>query len=145
MKDFDLDAVSRHLQDNGVPLGKTASRFGANGRGMSIYLSDPEGNGVELQGTGQEIARREEFSGLQGQQAGRAVGGSEARVLPDGLAVEEHCRRACAFLFGVLAAFPQCFGAEEAIRAADGKQGQDEDGSGDGAAAPGLPGFALRV
>ena len=50
VKNFDLDAVSRHLEASGVPLGKIASRYGANGRGMSIYLSDPEGNGVELKG-----------------------------------------------------------------------------------------------
>lgn len=50
VKNFDLDQVVKHLEANGVATGKIASRFGANGRGMSIYLSDPEGNGVELKG-----------------------------------------------------------------------------------------------
>ena len=48
---FDLDAVVKHLEANGVATGKIAPRYGAAGRGMSIYLNDPEGNGVELKGT----------------------------------------------------------------------------------------------
>jgi glyoxylase I family protein len=51
VKDFDLDAVVKHLEANAVATKKIASRYGANGRGMSIYLNDPEGNGVELKGT----------------------------------------------------------------------------------------------
>jgi paraquat-inducible protein B len=35
---------------NGVEAGKTESRYGAEGEGPSIYLSDPEGNVVELKG-----------------------------------------------------------------------------------------------
>lgn len=48
--DFDVDAAVRHLTACGVAVGEIANRFGANGRGMSIYLLDPEGNGVELKG-----------------------------------------------------------------------------------------------
>jgi extradiol dioxygenase family protein len=33
-----------------VDAGKTESRYGAEGEGPSIYLSDPEGNVVELKG-----------------------------------------------------------------------------------------------
>jgi catechol 2,3-dioxygenase-like lactoylglutathione lyase family enzyme len=51
VKDFGLDAVVKHLEANGVAIKKIASRYGANGRGMSIYLNDSDGNGVELKGT----------------------------------------------------------------------------------------------
>jgi glyoxylase I family protein len=54
VEDFDLDTVVKHLEASGVATGKIASRYGANGRGMSVYLSDPEGNGVKLKGTGGE-------------------------------------------------------------------------------------------
>ena len=30
--------------------GEEKSRFGADGQGPSVYLTDPEGNGVELKG-----------------------------------------------------------------------------------------------
>jgi glyoxylase I family protein len=33
-----------------VEAGSTASRNGAEGEGPSIYISDPEGNTVELKG-----------------------------------------------------------------------------------------------
>ena len=47
---FDPDAVARHLRAHGIEPGETASRFGADGQGPSIYLEDPEGNRVELKG-----------------------------------------------------------------------------------------------
>ena len=47
---FDQEAIVRHLESHGVKPGKIISRFGAEGWGVSIYLSDPEGNGVELKG-----------------------------------------------------------------------------------------------
>ena len=37
-----------YLQKNGVEAGEFASRYGAQGEGNSIYIQDPEGNGVEL-------------------------------------------------------------------------------------------------
>ena len=49
--DFDGDAVVRHLESYGVKIGKINSRFGSDGRGLSVYLTDPEGNTVELKGT----------------------------------------------------------------------------------------------
>ena len=49
--DFDIDAAVRHLESHGVKPGKITSRFGADGRGISVYLNDPEGNTVELKGT----------------------------------------------------------------------------------------------
>ncbi len=45
---FDLDAVRRHLEAHGVAPGESGLRYGAGGEGLSIYLTDPEGNGLEL-------------------------------------------------------------------------------------------------
>ena len=47
---FDEAAIRAHLQASGVKAGPTEMRFGAEGQGPSIYLSDPEGNIVELKG-----------------------------------------------------------------------------------------------
>jgi glyoxylase I family protein len=47
---FDEAAVRAHLAAHGVDAGMTESRYGAEGEGPSIYLSDPEGNVVELKG-----------------------------------------------------------------------------------------------
>ncbi len=50
VREFDIETIVRHLEAHGVPSGKVESRYGASGRGMSIYLRDPEGNGLELKG-----------------------------------------------------------------------------------------------
>lgn len=47
---FDAEAIRAHLEAHGVEAGAVASRYGAEGEGPSIYLSDPEGNVVELKG-----------------------------------------------------------------------------------------------
>ena len=47
---FDQDAIVAHLEQHGVAVGDVRRRFGAEGNGISIYLSDPEGNTVELKG-----------------------------------------------------------------------------------------------
>jgi catechol 2,3-dioxygenase-like lactoylglutathione lyase family enzyme len=47
---FDEAAIRAHLAAHGVEAGATASRFGAEGEGPSIYVSDPEGNVMELKG-----------------------------------------------------------------------------------------------
>ena len=47
---FDQDAIVAHLEKHNVAVGKIATRFGAEGNGISIYLTDPEGNTVELKG-----------------------------------------------------------------------------------------------
>lgn len=44
------DAIRDHLERHGVEVGEVASRYGATGPGPSIYISDPEGNTVELKG-----------------------------------------------------------------------------------------------
>lgn len=47
---FDETAIRAHLQSHGVVVGPTELRFGAQGQGPSIYVTDPEGNVVELKG-----------------------------------------------------------------------------------------------
>ena len=48
---WDDDAIRTHLQSHGVELAETGTRYGASGYGPSMYISDPEGNTVELKGT----------------------------------------------------------------------------------------------
>jgi len=43
------EAILAYLQDHGI-AAEIASRYGAEGDGPSIYLTDPEGNGLELKG-----------------------------------------------------------------------------------------------
>jgi catechol 2,3-dioxygenase-like lactoylglutathione lyase family enzyme len=43
------EAVLAHLAEHGIQ-GEIVSRYGADGDGPSIYLSDPEGNALELKG-----------------------------------------------------------------------------------------------
>lgn len=47
---FDPDAIIAHLKAHGCEPGPVSSRYGAEGQGPSIYVSDPEGNVVELKG-----------------------------------------------------------------------------------------------
>jgi catechol 2,3-dioxygenase-like lactoylglutathione lyase family enzyme len=47
---FDEAAIRTHLQRFGVEAGPAQPRFGAEGEGPSIYITDPEGNVVELKG-----------------------------------------------------------------------------------------------
>ena len=47
---WDADAIAAHLRAHGVDPGPVAQRFGAEGQGPSLYLTDPEGNTVELKG-----------------------------------------------------------------------------------------------
>ena len=53
---FDLDALKRELAAAGVPIGESGTRFGADGEGPSLYISDPDGNTVELKGPPQAAA-----------------------------------------------------------------------------------------
>ncbi|WP_298287555.1 VOC family protein [Novosphingobium sp.] len=45
---FDFDALSAHFAKFGMAVEPPKDRFGATGFGQSIYLADPEGNGIEL-------------------------------------------------------------------------------------------------
>ena len=47
---FDQDAIVAHLKRHGVEIGEIRRRYGAEGNGISIYVTDPEGNTVELKG-----------------------------------------------------------------------------------------------
>ena len=47
---WDAEAIAAHLRAHGVEPGPVAQRFGAEGQGPSLYLTDPEGNTVELKG-----------------------------------------------------------------------------------------------
>lgn len=47
---FDADALIAYLKDKGADPGGVESRYGAEGEGPSIYVTDPEGNVVELKG-----------------------------------------------------------------------------------------------
>jgi catechol 2,3-dioxygenase-like lactoylglutathione lyase family enzyme len=47
---WDADAITGHLRSMGASPGNLAQRFGAEGEGPSIYVSDPDGNVVELKG-----------------------------------------------------------------------------------------------
>ena len=45
---FDFDSLKAHFGTFGIAVEPPRSRFGALGYGLSIYLADPEGNGIEL-------------------------------------------------------------------------------------------------
>jgi catechol 2,3-dioxygenase-like lactoylglutathione lyase family enzyme len=47
---FDEPGIRRYLQAHGIKVGPVASRYGAEGQGPSLYVTDPEGNVVELKG-----------------------------------------------------------------------------------------------
>jgi glyoxylase I family protein len=47
---FDEPSIRRHLEALGIVVGPVASRYGAEGVGPSIYVTDPEDNVVELKG-----------------------------------------------------------------------------------------------
>jgi glyoxylase I family protein len=47
---FNAAAIANHLAACGVRCGEETSRYGAEGQGPSVYLHDPEGNGIELKG-----------------------------------------------------------------------------------------------
>lgn len=47
---FDEKALADHLARHGVDVGESGMRYGAEGSGPSLYITDPEGNVVELKG-----------------------------------------------------------------------------------------------
>ena len=47
---FDEAAIRAHLETHGVTPNEAHRRYGARGHGPSMYLSDPDGNTVELKG-----------------------------------------------------------------------------------------------
>lgn len=47
---FDEAVIRAHLEKHGVVPGEVVSRYGAEGQGPSMYITDPDGNSVELKG-----------------------------------------------------------------------------------------------
>ena len=47
---FEPETLQQHFQSKGVTAGPVESRYGAEGKGPSIYIQDPEGNTVEIKG-----------------------------------------------------------------------------------------------
>lgn len=47
---FDEAAIVQHLQAFGIAADKAVLRYGAEGKGLSIYCFDPDGNQIELKG-----------------------------------------------------------------------------------------------
>lgn len=47
---FDATALTAHLRQHGIEVGEVRERYGAEGYGPSLYISDPDGNTVELKG-----------------------------------------------------------------------------------------------
>jgi glyoxylase I family protein len=47
---WDPDAIRAHLEAHGVDCGDVGERYGAEGQGPSLYVTDPEGNTIELRG-----------------------------------------------------------------------------------------------
>lgn len=47
---FDEGALRAHLAASGVAVLESGLRYGAGGEGPSLYISDPDGNRIELKG-----------------------------------------------------------------------------------------------
>jgi catechol 2,3-dioxygenase-like lactoylglutathione lyase family enzyme len=47
---FDAAVLVAHLRRHGIEVGEVRERYGAEGYGPSLYISDPDGNTVELKG-----------------------------------------------------------------------------------------------
>jgi glyoxylase I family protein len=47
---FDEESLRAHLEAHGLSAGEVQMNYGAGGDGPSLYVSDPEGNVVELKG-----------------------------------------------------------------------------------------------
>ena len=48
--EMDVPALTAHLKRHGIDPGEVRRRYGAEGYGSSIYITDPDGNTVELKG-----------------------------------------------------------------------------------------------
>ena len=47
---FDAAALAAHLRRHGIEVADVRERYGAEGYGPSLYITDPDGNTVELKG-----------------------------------------------------------------------------------------------
>ncbi len=48
IKPFDLESLTHYLKSHNIKINDQGQRYGSQGMGYSIYISDPEGTGVEL-------------------------------------------------------------------------------------------------
>ena len=48
--ELDVPTLTAHLKRHGIDAGEVRRRYGAEGYGSSIYITDPDGNTVELKG-----------------------------------------------------------------------------------------------
>lgn len=88
---FDEDALRARLKAHGIVAGPLAARYGAEGEGPSLYLTDPEGNVVELKGPAETAVGRESSSlasvaatsGSAAEVTIRRLGPGDSRVLDD--------------------------------------------------------------
>lgn len=51
IENFDAEAITHYLSGKSVTPGAVDTRYGAEGPGPSLYISDPEGNVIELKGS----------------------------------------------------------------------------------------------
>ena len=49
---FNFESLQQHFSGLGVTIQHPVERFGAAGLSFSVYLQDPEGNGIELKASG---------------------------------------------------------------------------------------------
>jgi glyoxylase I family protein len=47
---FDPASLRSHLQAHDIDAGEVVQRYGAEGDGPSVYITDPDGNTIELKG-----------------------------------------------------------------------------------------------
>lgn len=47
---FEESELRRHLAAHSIEVGEVVQRYGAEGNGPSLYITDPDGNVVELKG-----------------------------------------------------------------------------------------------
>jgi glyoxylase I family protein len=45
---IETEALGKYLREFSLEIEEPKTRFGAQGFGLSVYLKDPEGNGIEL-------------------------------------------------------------------------------------------------
>jgi catechol 2,3-dioxygenase-like lactoylglutathione lyase family enzyme len=48
--EIDVPKLTAHLKRHGIDAGEVRRRYGAEGYGSSVYITDPDGNTVELKG-----------------------------------------------------------------------------------------------
>lgn len=52
---FSIEQIRDQLVAHGIDAGDVGRRYGADGYGPSLYISDPDGNTVELKGPPEDV------------------------------------------------------------------------------------------